>query len=124
MAVSLASLTPLGGKCDLAGILQAYLQGDDKVATALATIPRPSRSVANAIMVWDGAWVPVPAGSPQVDVSSLRSAILEGVLAAPPDCRDAINQGPVLIALAGADGTTMLALGSGSWRASDLLTSP
>lgn len=110
-----------GVKCNLVVALQSALQGNPNVDAALASIPRGSRSVANAIMLWDGAWVTIASPAGEAPLAPLRSAIVEGLRAAPQDCREATNQGPILIPITGTPGTTVLALGSGSWRAIDLI---
>ncbi|MDQ2762729.1 MAG: hypothetical protein M3Y22_04345 [Pseudomonadota bacterium] len=109
-----------GTNCNLGALLQASLQANPRVAAALALIPRQSRSVANAIMLWNEGWIDVPSPSGDTAMAPLRAAIVQTIQDAPADCRDAMNLGPILVPLVEADGATVLALGSGSWRAREL----
>jgi hypothetical protein len=121
VAVSVTAASTAGGHaCDVGAWLQSALQADPSVRLALTTIPRSSRSVANAIMLWDSHWTPQP--MPAVaGVSALRSAMMVGVRSAPVECQTQLVRGPELIALTDANGTTLLAVGSGEWRWGDLL---
>lgn len=123
VALSVAASAALGTPCDLSQWLQKALQADPQVLQALTLIPRPARSVANAIMLWDGGWV---ATSPRAasGVAAIRQALLAGVLAAPPACRDQPVVGPEIFTLTDAQGTTVIVVGSGAWRWGDLLIAP
>lgn len=121
VAVSVTAASAAAGHaCDVGAWLQSALQADPSVRLALTTIPPSSRSVANAIMLWDSHWTPQP--MPAVaGVSALRSAMMVGVRSAPVECQSQLVRGPELIALADAHGTILLAVGSGEWRWGDLL---
>jgi hypothetical protein len=74
-------------------------------------------------MLWDGGWVPMNANASAL--SDIRNAIVMALTATPAECREEIMQGPRLIWLADEpETTTVLALGSGSWRWADLLATP
>ena len=51
------SQTDSGNSCQIEASLQASLQGSREAKTALSQIPAGSRSVANAILLWDGRWI-------------------------------------------------------------------
>ncbi|CAN5714064.1 hypothetical protein BH11PSE1_BH11PSE1_05020 [soil metagenome] len=108
-----------GQACDLTQWLQAALQANPQTQTALAQIPRPARSVANAMMLWNGRWTPTLAAA--TGLQTLRSAVLSGVASAPEACRAELIRGPVLLTLVDSTGSTVLAVGSGEWRWNDLL---
>jgi hypothetical protein len=80
--------------------------------------------VANAVMLWDGGWVEARASPGEDLLQPIRQAILAGLASAPPECRDHWMSGPRFIALADQRQSTVLALGSGAWRWSDLLAAP
>lgn len=118
LSVAAAASAASGQACDLTQWLQTALQNNPQSQVALAQIPRPARSVANALMLWNGRWVdmPVAAGGLQ----TLRAAVLAGVASAPAACRSEVIRGPVLLTLADPAGSTILAIGSGEWRWDDL----
>jgi hypothetical protein len=119
MSVANAVSAASGTTCKLGEWLQGALQQDDQVGSALAHIPRPSRSIANALMVWDGSWVNAPSAGPGLSV--IRGAIVSGIRSAPQPCRTELMSGPVLLTLNDTSGATLLAIGSGQWRWDDLL---
>lgn len=117
--------TPVSAStCDLTRALQAALQNDAAVRNELAQIPRYARSVANAVQLWDGAWIdPNAIGGPAI-ADPLRAAIVAVVSQAPADCHDQAVLGPRLFAVVDPRGTIVVALGSGLWKWSDLLETP
>jgi hypothetical protein len=118
--VALAGI-PSDDPCHYAQVLQTALQGDDEVRRALALIPRASRSVANAIMVWNGQWVPVPGSGGDGSLAPVRAAIVNSLASTSAECLTRVNTGPLFVTIPGFPDTTVLALGSGQWRASDLI---
>ena len=104
-----------GGKaCGILAAVQSVVQSDLAVRAAIDRIPQQQRSVANAIMLWDRNWL--GADGP------IQAAIRQTVAAAAPICRDEAVIGPRLLIVPGPGGVTVLALGSGAWRWSELLT--
>jgi hypothetical protein len=110
--------------CQMTEQVQARLADDPQVLLALAHIPRGARSVANALMLWDGAWV----GSRQDDQAQalgvIRGVIVEAIATASPDCRALPVLGPRLLSIPDPSGATLLVVGSGAWRWDDLLATP
>jgi hypothetical protein len=110
-----------GTSCDISETLARAFSENQFVQAELARIGPRSRSVANAIMFWDGGWVELPGDAPAEALETLRRAILEGVRAAPPECRIEDLRGPRFISVSSEGATTMLVLGSGAWRWEQLL---
>jgi len=107
--------------CRLDALLQGALSVDPRVLRALQLMPRSDRSVANAIMLWNGRWTnPAALGGPAV-VDPLRGAIVDRLRLARSDCREATIHGPVFIFVPSGSETTVLTVGSGEWRWGDLL---
>lgn len=119
LSVATAASAAAGQACQLAEWLQQALQQDTGVQLALEKIPRPARSVSNALMLWDGHWVEAPDAAR--GTSLIRGALQSGIQSAPEICRDELMRGPVLITLVDETGSTLLAVGSGEWRWADLL---
>lgn len=122
LAVAASASRAAGQPCQLTAWLQQALQADPQVQAALAQIPRPARSVANALMLWNGTWIE-PLAKASTGVETLRQAFMSGIRSAPEACRDQVIHGPELILLSDGVGTTVLAVGSGEWRWADLLPS-
>jgi hypothetical protein len=98
--------------CDILGGVQQRLQDDPSVLGALQALPLDNRSVANAVMLWDGTW---RQEGPPRPIATLRAALQRALGGAPPACLAADNIGPRLIMLRDGRGTTLLAVGSGAW---------
>jgi hypothetical protein len=113
-----------GSSCDVAETLARAFSESEVVKAELARIGPQSRSISNAIMFWDGGWVNLPGNAPADAVETLRRAIVEGVQAAPPECRVEDISGPRFIFVSGEGPTMMLVLGSGAWRWDQLLAEP
>ena len=110
--------------CHFAQGLQAALQSDQTALHALTLIPRDAKSLANAIMVWNGQWVAVDALDGDASFEPVRAAIVQGLGASSVECLARVNSGPLFIIVTVWPETTVLALGSGQWRAVDLIAQP
>jgi hypothetical protein len=117
-----AAAPAAGTACDLAETLRRTVQDDPLLGASVDSIAPEARSVANAVMLWDGAWVDVEEASSQAAILTLRSALMERIRTAPPECVMEEVTGPRFITFAGAADTTMLVLGSGTWRWAQLLS--
>lgn len=122
LSVAAAATAASGQACALTGWLQAALQADPQVQAALPLIPRPARSVANALMLWDGGWVPAPERA-MAGVAAIRTALISGIRAAPAACQTQTIRGAELMTLTSGSDTTVLAVGAGEWRWADLVSS-
>lgn len=119
-ALALAQAEGGGATCNLGESLRAALADDASVQGGLAALPRRSRSVANAVMLWDGDWIAPDAAAARL-LTPVRSAILDGVREAPGACLDETLQGPLFIPVGVGAETVMLTVGSGVWRWADVL---
>jgi hypothetical protein len=112
---ALADAGTPGGACDMARRLQSALRKDPLVRAELAG------NEGKAIMVWNGDWI----RNGEEDgkgLAAVREAILWEVGFAPRACRSAPVRGLILLSLNEARGPVRLAVGTGQWRWSDLLT--
>lgn len=114
--------TPAGSSGDVCGlgqVLRGRLSADPEALAGLSRLPRRSRSVANAVMLWDGRWVERP-GTAEA-LAPVRRALIDTVRSASPTCMQAENRGPVFLVVEGAGEPLLLTVGSGVWRWSSLL---
>ena len=108
-----------GGSCDMVARLQAKLREDDDIRRTVAEV---QRTVAGqALLVWDGDWRQNP-GQAGKGLAGVRQAIALEVAFAPLACRTQPMRGLVLVTLSDGPGGARVALGTGRWRWSDLLT--
>lgn len=108
-----------GGGCDLVREIQNALRDDAEVREAVTTAHRTAGS-NRALLVWDGDWRQTP-GQSGKGLAGVRQAIALEVAFAPQACRREAMRGMVLITMSDAPGAPRVALGTGSWRWSDLL---
>ena len=121
-----ASLTQVaaeagGAACELTGALQASLQTDPSVQEALERVPASSRSVANALLLWNGDWMDSGEMGGEAALAPIRDVVVAGVLSEPADCRSRTIQGPRFLSVTTSSGTALLVFGSGVWRWGDIL---
>ena len=122
-----------GQGCGMAGVLAKGISESPDALAAVAALPKEVRSEADAVMLWNGTWldtgqtsvlsaVPVlSALTGQDPVTALKSVILATLAAAPAECREVTSLGPQFIPIAEPGRTTMLVIGSGAWRWSNLI---
>ena len=104
-----------GGHCGMAARLQAALRKDPLVRAAVGG------AAGKATRRWKGGWVR-SAREAGKGLATLREAIMWEVAFAPAACRAQPVRGLIVLSLTSAGAPTRLALGSASWRWSDLLT--
>lgn len=116
-----------GEGCAMAAtVAQAIVESPDAMA-ALASLPSGLRTKADAVMLWNGTWMPddeqstVPFLAPNHPMQPVRRVVLEALRASPPECQNVETAGPQLIPIAEPGRTTMLVVGSGVWRWSSMI---
>lgn len=120
LSVAAAASGASGQTCQIGAWLQAAMQTDPQVQAALLDIPRPARSVSNALMLWDGGWTEATPKA-AAGIAAIRAAVLAGLASAPEACRTQMVRGPELMTLVTGAETTVIAIGSGEWRWGDLM---
>lgn len=117
-----------GEGCSVGSAIGAAIAADPDAMEELAALPAGSRTEADAVMLWNGAWPGVASEPleqlPQQPVPALKRVVTDAVLALPVDCRDVQTTGPQLIPIQEPGRTTMLVIGSGVWRWAMLLDPP
>ncbi|OYX34825.1 MAG: hypothetical protein B7Z01_04615 [Brevundimonas subvibrioides] len=107
------------GRCDMIQRVQDALRENTGVVAATRRAQALLPSDRRALLVWDGDWVMNP-GEAGRGLAGLRQAIAVEIAFAPAECRRQAERGLVLLTLAEGPGAARLALGTGSWRWSDL----
>ena len=117
-----------GRGCSVASAVSAALIADKAAMAELATLPAEVRSEADAVMLWNGAWLDhAPEAQMQMaqsPIPALKRAVIDAVLALPAECQEVETAGPQLISVPEPGRTTMVVIGSGVWRWSNLLDPP
>lgn len=113
-----ASAGAPGEACNLTALLATGFATSPAVAQGLAGLPVDQRSVANAVMLWDGGW---PDDTRTGGKALLRALLIKAVSSAPQPCLDQVQRGPVLFFVPDNGTTAVLAIGSGEWRWGDLI---
>ncbi|QUD89818.1 hypothetical protein [Phenylobacterium montanum] len=111
-----SAMGPPDGPCDLAKNLAEDFQASALARQGVSLIPASARSVSNTVLLWNGSWP----SHPDQGSALLRGLVAREVGAARPDCRDQLNNGPMFF-FAPSVPATLLAVGSGQWRWSDLI---
>ncbi|MGZ3304846.1 MAG: hypothetical protein ACXU8U_03205 [Asticcacaulis sp.] len=123
-ATALAAFTPDASQgdpalpCNLTPILAQDMTRNPLVRQGLDELPRTERSVANAVMMWDGQW---PEETLRGGKALLRALLVREISASAPNCRQNLNHGPVFFLVPEGEGTAVIAVGSGDWSWNDLL---
>ena len=107
--------------CKIYDVLQATLQTSAEVRAALHLIPAKSRSVANAVLLWDGRWVSAETVGGEPALGPIQAAVVGGINQAPVPCQEELVRGPRVVTVGDAHNTIILAFGSGEWRWADLV---
>jgi hypothetical protein len=120
-----ATFTPTAAVPDECAVeLMHKLQSDSRLFDHLAVLPRDARSVANAVMLWDGGWVAARSADAEPAMAGVRASMRAAASGASEACRLKVQTGPKLLTLSSGEGATVLVVGSGTWRLSDLLATP
>jgi hypothetical protein len=124
-AMQVLAAAQAGGKsCQIFEVVQTMLKTSDEVRQSLPLIPAQARSVANAVLLWDGHWVDASTVGGPASLGPIQSIVLLAVSSAPLSCQAEPVRGPRLIAVGDTRDTTVLAFGSGEWRWGAILVSP
>ena len=121
-----------GSGCSVASAVGAALIADERAMEELAALPAEVRSDADAVMLWNGSWLGiapeaqqlVPQPQTQTQIPELKRVVTNTVLALPLECQGVETAGPQLIPSPEPGRTTMVVIGSGVWRWSDLIELP
>lgn len=111
------------GECSTLGDVSNALKADPVAVAALHNAPPDTRSVAEAVVMWNAGWSPA---STTIDapLGPVRAVVEQTLHAANQACLDEVVTGPRLIPIPDGSGTMFVVLGSGSWTWRQLLAPP
>lgn len=114
-----STASPGGGCATLDSVSKALLV-DPSALTAILAAPPETRSVADAIVLWNEGW---SAAAPEVDgpLSPVRAAVKAVLEKVDRGCLGEEIVGPRLIPIPAGERTTFIVIGSGKWSWSALL---
>lgn len=121
IATATAPTATSAGACDLTAPVQAALRLNGEVRAALGRVPRETRSVANAMVIWNAGWLDPDQTLDAPARELIRASITTILASASESCRLQPQGGPRLLIVPGDGETIVLALGSGVWKWQDLL---
>lgn len=114
--------TASGSGCAVSDTVQARLRASPEVQVALDQMPRASRSVADAVLLWNGRWIEADQVGGPAAIDPIRAVVADVVRAVPADCRSAQVTGPRFVFVPSATGARILTFGSGNWTWAQLLS--
>jgi hypothetical protein len=109
-----------GGGCDMVRLLQDALRKNPRVQAAIKQAHPEVVAAGKAIVVWNGDWVRSP-GQAGKGFAGVRELMIVEIAFAPEACRADPVHGLVLISLSDAPDAARIALGTRTWRWSDLV---
>lgn len=104
--------------CPIAEDVAKGIIADPEALAAVINAPPETRSIADAIVLWNAAWAPATASdTPEVQapLEPVRTNVQATLQALPEDCLSLIVTGPRLIAVPNGGRTMILVFGSGDW---------
>lgn len=118
-----SAATAPGASCATLEQVTASLLADPAAVDAVVHSPTESRSIADAIVIWNAGWHNV-ALTIDAPLAPARSALERALATVPEACLDEEVTGPRLVPFPDGEGTTFLVIGSGVWRWRGLLADP
>lgn len=121
---SSAETASMGGGaqgCDTLAAISAALLADDRATTAIVESPPESRSIADAIMMWNLRWNFAAPATDDGSLSAVRANLQSSLGAIEPQCLGEQVVGPRFIAVPAGERTIFIVIGSGNWQWVDLL---
>jgi hypothetical protein len=109
---SSANAASASGCTTLDSVTQALL-ADPAFVTAVLQAPPEARSIADAVMVWNGQWSEA-ASATDAPLAPVRASVLHSLVGLDAKCLDEPIAGPRLVPVPAGTGTMFLVFGSGT----------
>ena len=120
-AINIAPAPATGTTCAVGDSVQLALRDSVAVEAALDRVPAAARSIADAVMLWDGRWADASRLGGETALRPIRDTVRNSIRAASATCRSAAVAGPRLVYVEVGGRTMILAFGSGEWAWDQLL---
>ncbi len=112
-----------GSSCAPLDAVANALLIDPAAMAAVRTAPRESRSISDAIVIWNAGWSEF-ATAPEDPLVAVRIMVERTLTALPPACIEPVVTGPRLLLVPVGEGTRLLVFGSGQWAWNQMLPGP
>ena len=112
-----------GGACAPLEVVATSLLADPTALEAVHNAPRETRSISDAIVMWNEGWSDAASLS-EAPLGAVRAVVERSLSALPPECLEPVIAGPRLVPIADGEGTRFLVFGSGDWAWKQLLSDP
>lgn len=106
--------------CATLDLINKAIVSDPAAVTAVLASPRESRSVSEAVILWNNGWIGYAAGA-NAPLAPARAVVEQNLSSLGPECLDEVIVGPRLVAIPAGSGTMFLVIGSGAWTWRQLL---
>ncbi|MDQ3144411.1 MAG: hypothetical protein M3Q57_05970 [Pseudomonadota bacterium] len=118
--LSQSTTAAAGSACAPLDAIANALLIDPAAMTAVSTAPRETRSISDAIVIWNAGWSPAAARS-EDPLGPVRQMVERTLAVLPPECLEPVVTGPRLMPVAVGERTRLLVFGSGEWAWKQLL---
>lgn len=119
------ALAATSGQCATLAAVSKAIVDDPAAVTAVVQAPPETRSIAEAIVMWNAGWTSA-AITPDSPLGPARAIVEQSLLSVDDGCLDEQIAGPRLIPVPVPDGqhTMFLVFGSGMWTWRELVADP
>ena len=119
------ALSAPSGQCATLDVVMKALVADPAVVAAVVQAPPETRSIAEAIVLWNAGWSSA-ASTPEAPLTPARAVVEQSLYLIEDGCLDEPIAGPRLVPIAVPDTqqTMFLVFGSGHWTWRQLITEP
>lgn len=120
-----SALAVASGQCATLDVVSKAIVGDPTVVAAVVQAPLETRSIAEAIVLWNAGWSDA-ASTPGSPLSPARTIVEQSLILVDDGCLDEQIAGPRLVPVPvpGSQSTMFLVFGSGTWTWRQLLEVP
>ncbi|MBA3667810.1 MAG: hypothetical protein H0W65_08820 [Sphingomonas sp.] len=115
-----STATAAAGGCATLELVQKSLMADPAAIAAVLHTPAESRSVAEAVVIWNAGWSET-ANTLDAPLGPARDALEKSLAPLADECLDEPVTGPRLLPIPDGDNTMFLVIGSGNWTWRQLL---
>lgn len=119
------ALAALSGQCATLDLVSKAIVADPSAVTAVVHAPPETRSIAEAIVIWNAGWSNA-ASTPDSPLGPARAIVELSLNSIEDGCLDEQIAGPRLVPVPvpNSQGTMFLVFGSGTWTWRELVTDP